>query len=430
MKQYKFTKSNKYVEKARRLIPSQTQTLSKGHTQFPEGASPLFLVKGKGSHVWDVDGNEYVDFALALGPVTLGYNYGAVNRAIKKQLKDGITFSLPHPLEIELSESLTKIIPCAELVRFGKNGSDVTSAAIRIARAYTGRDKIAFCGYHGTQDWYICTTNLNKGIPKIFNKLVFEFEYNNIKSLEEIFKKNKDQIAAVIMEPISIVEPKNNFLHKVKETTHKNGAVLIFDEIVTGFRMSLEGAQGFYGITPDLATFGKGMANGMPISALVGNRKIMKVCEKTFFSMTFGGECLSIAAAIATIKEMKRKNVIKHIWKMGKIFQDGYNKAAKKHGLEKITKCEGLPCHNVITFDYKNEKNSLLLKSILIQECVKRGFLISCSQNFCYSHTKKEMRDAVKALDEALEVIKKAINSKNPAQYLKGVSVSPIFRKV
>jgi len=237
------TKSKEYLERAKKVIPSCTQTFSKGPTQFVQGVSPIYLERGDGSHVFDVDGNEYIDYPLALGPVTLGYNYPRVNEAIIKQLKDGITFSLMHPLEVELAELLINIIPCAEMVRFGKNGSDVTSAAVRVARAYTGRDKIACCGYHGWQDWYIGTTTRSAGVPECIKKLTIPFEYNNIESLERIFSENRDEVAGVIMEPIGIVEPKNNFLEKVKEITHKNGAVLIFDEIVIGFRVSIGGAQ-------------------------------------------------------------------------------------------------------------------------------------------------------------------------------------------
>lgn len=270
----------------------------------------MYLQSGKGSHVFDVDGNEYIDYVMALDPITLGYSYPQVNEAIIRQLERGITFSLMHPLEVELSELLIEVIPCAEMVRFGKNGSDVDSAAVRVSRAYTDREKIACCGYHGWQDWYIGTTTRDRGVPKSTKELTIPFEYNNIKSLERIFIKNKDQIAAVIMEPIIIAEPKDNFLQEVKELTHKNGAILIFDEIVTGFRLALGGAQEYFGLTPNLATFGKGIANGMPLSVIVGKREIMKEFDEVFFSFTFGGETLPLAAAIATIEEIEEKKLL------------------------------------------------------------------------------------------------------------------------
>ncbi|MEW6070046.1 MAG: aminotransferase class III-fold pyridoxal phosphate-dependent enzyme, partial [Candidatus Thermoplasmatota archaeon] len=272
----KLTKSYKYLEKAKKIIPGGTQTFSKSYNQFPLGVSPIYLQRGKGCYVWDIDNNKYIDYILALAPVILGYSYPRVDKAIKDQLKSGIIFSLPHPLELELAEKLTKIIPCCEMVRFGKNGSDATSGAIRVARAFTGRDKIACCGYHGWQDWYICSTTRDKGIPKSIHNLTYTFKYNNIESLEKIFDENKNELAAVILEPISTIEPKNNFLKKVKKITHENDAILIFDEIVTGFRLAVGGAQEYYNVTPDLACLGKSMANGMPLSAIVGKEELMK----------------------------------------------------------------------------------------------------------------------------------------------------------
>ncbi|MCL5072157.1 MAG: aminotransferase class III-fold pyridoxal phosphate-dependent enzyme, partial [Actinobacteria bacterium] len=315
--------SNNIYKEAKKLIPCQTQCLSKGPTQFVDGVAPKYLKKGKGCRVWDVDGNEYIDYGMGLGPIILGYCYDAVDKAIINQLKDAIILTQMHPLEVEVAQLLVDTIPCAEMVRYGKNGSDVTSAAIRLARAYTGRDIIACCGYHGWQDWYIAVTERNAGIPEAVRKLTKQFKYNDIDSLIKIFDKYKGNVACVIMEPMGVVFPKNDFLNKVKELTHKNKAILIFDEVITGFRWSLGGAQEYFNITPDLATFGKAMANGMPLSALVGKKEIMQKLEDVFFSFTFGGEILSLAAAKATINEMKKKNVIEHIHKMGTILAKG-----------------------------------------------------------------------------------------------------------
>ncbi len=263
--------------------------------------------------MWDVDGSEYIDYSMALGPVILGHAFSEVNEVIAGRLKDGIIYTLPHPLEIELAELLVEVIPCAEMVRFGKNGSDATSGAVRAARAYTGRDKIACYGYHGWQNWYIGTTTRSKGVPKSVQRITIAFEYNNLESLKKIFDENKDKIAAVIMEPVGIIEPKGRFLEEVKELTHKNGALLIFDEIITGFRLSLGGAQEYVDVIPDLACFGKAMANGMPISVVVGKKEIMEIFDEIFFSFTFGGEVLSITAAITTIRELSPKDVIAHL---------------------------------------------------------------------------------------------------------------------
>ena len=285
----KLKKSQQLFKKASAVIPLASQTFSKSYLQYIKGRAPLFITRGQGAKVWDVDGNEYVDFINGLLCVVLGYCYPAVDQAIVKQLKNGISFSLPSPLEYELAQMLIKIIPCAEMVRFGKNGSDVTSGAIRLARAVTGRDEIAVCGYHGWHDWYIGSTARNLGVPKSTRRLTHKFEYNNLESLKMIFKKRKGKLAAVIMEPMNYVEPKGNFLQRVKSLAHQNGALLIFDEIITGFRYHLGGAQKLFGVTPDLATFGKSMANGMPIAALVGKKKYMKKVEDIFYSFTYCG---------------------------------------------------------------------------------------------------------------------------------------------
>jgi glutamate-1-semialdehyde aminotransferase len=424
----KLTKSNEYLKRAEQIIPSLTQTLSKGPTQFVQGVAPTYLERGRGSHVWDVDGNEYIDYVMALGPVILGYNYPRVNEAITQQLKKGISFSLMHPLEVELAELLAEVIPCAEMVRFSKNGADVTTAAIRVSRAYTGREKIAQCGYHGWLDWTICTTTRDKGVPKQMKNLTLPFKYGSIETLEKIFDENKNEIAAVIMEPIGIEEPSRYFLEKIEELTHENGALLIFDEIVTGFRMALGGAQEYFGVTPDLACFGKAMANGMPLSTIVGKKEVMKEFQNVFFSLTFGGETLSLAASLATINEIKEKNVIEHIWKQGNKLKDGYNELAKKFGIDSYTKCLGWGPRTIIQFLNKEGNEWLELKSLFQQEVVKRNILW-IYHLLSYSHSDEDIKKTLEAYAEALAILKKAINEGNIEKYLEGKKVQPVFRE-
>jgi glutamate-1-semialdehyde 2,1-aminomutase/spore coat polysaccharide biosynthesis protein SpsF len=418
-----------YLTRAKRLIPSQTQTFSKGPTQFVQGVSPAFLARGQGSHVWDVDGNEYIDYITALGPVILGYNYPAVTEAVIKQIHDGTSFSLPHYLEVELAELLVELIPCAEMVRFGKNGSDATAGAVRVARAFTVRDKIACCGYHGWQDWYIGTTTRRLGVPKSIQQLTLTFEYNNIESLERLFEENPDEIAAVIMEPVGVIEPEDDFLAKVKDVTHKNGALLIFDEIVTGFRVALGGAQAYFGVIPDLACFGKAMANGFPLSAVVGRREIMELFDEVFFSFTFGGEAVSLAAAAATIKEMQEKIVIGHLWEQGQKLKDGYNVLARELGMAGYTQCVGLPPHTVMTFRDKDGATGLVLRSLLQQELVKRSVLFLVGNNICYSHSDADVDHTLRAYRAALEYMAKAFDSDDPLAFLEGEPVQPVFRR-
>lgn len=288
----RYQQSEALLERALRTIPLGSQTFSKSRTQYPFGVSPYFIERGRGSHVWDVDGNEYVDMISGLCALTLGYCDPDVDAAVKAQLEDGIIFSLPHRLEMEVAEQLVSMVPCAEMVRFGKNGSDATAGAVRVARAFTGRDHVAVCGYHGWQDWYIGTTARNRGVPQATRDLSHTWAYNNIESLDAIFKAHPGQVAAVILEPMNVVEPAPGFLQAVKELTHKHGALLVFDETITGFRYANGGAQQLFGVTPDLATFGKGLANGYPVSAVAGRADVMQLMEEIFFSFTFGGETL------------------------------------------------------------------------------------------------------------------------------------------
>lgn len=422
-------RSYELKERAMQLIPSCTQTFSKGPTQFVQGVAPVFLARGAGSHVWDLDGNEYIDYPMALGPIILGHNYPAVTDAVMRQIRDGTTFSLPHPLEVELAEMLVKIIPCAEMVRFAKNGSDATSGAVRVARAYTGRDIIACCGYHGWEDWHIGTTTRNKGVPKAVQELTIPFEYNSMDSLKRIFVQHPGQVAGVIMEPVGLVEPRDGFLEQVQELAHREGAVLIFDEIVTGFRLAVGGAQEYYRVTPDLACFGKAMANGYPIAAVVGQRAIMQLFDEVFFSFTFGGETLSLAAAMATITEIRKKNVIGHLWEQGQKLKDGYNVLAREFGIERLTECVGLAPRTVITFQHEAEAESLAIKSLFQQECLKRGVFFSGNQNICYSHSDADINHTLRVYRAALEILTDALKMGNLNERLEGPPIQPVFRR-
>jgi glutamate-1-semialdehyde-2,1-aminomutase len=415
--------------KSAAVIPAGSQTLSKGPTQYVQGVAPNFLVRGEGSHVWDVDGNEYIDYPMALGPIILGHCYPVVMEAVKRQLAQGMAFSLPHPLEIEVAERLVEMIPCAEMARFGKNGSDATAGAVRLARSYTGRDKIACCGYHGWQDWYIGSTTFNRGVPKAVQQLTLTFEYNNLESLRQIFAEHPGEIAAVILEPIGIVEPQENFLQEVRQLCRQENCLLIFDEVITGFRLARGGAQEHFGVIPDLACFGKAMANGFPISAVVGPREIMKLFEETFFSFTFGGEALSLAAAQATMKEIAEKDVIKHLWEQGRILSDGVNVLAREFGVERFVRCAGLSPRTVVSFFDEGGKESLLIKSLFQQECLKRGVLFSGGQNLCFSHSTEDVEYTLRVYRTAMEFIGDAIRRDRVSEKLEGTPVQPVFRR-
>jgi glutamate-1-semialdehyde 2,1-aminomutase len=417
--------SDKLYHRAKKLIPSVTQTLAKGPGQYVKGIAPKYLVKGKGSHVWDVDGNEYIDYNMGIGPLSLGYSFKETNDAIKKQLEDGITFSLMHPLEVEVAELINEIIPNAESVRFSKTGADVASAAIRLARAYTGKNSVLCCGYHGWHDWYISVTDRNKGIPGTTMDNTYTFNYNDI---ESVIDSIDDDTAAIILEPFVFDAPKDNFLENLRQICTDRNIVLIFDEMWTGFRVALGGAQEFFGIKADIACFSKAVANGMPISILTGKKEILALLEKdVFFFTTFGGEALSLAAAKATINFMKENNVQAYLEKQGAKLKYGYNKIAEEYGMS-YTRCIGFPCRTMITFD-ASAGNPLEIKSLFQQEMIKRGILWNGFHNMSYSHSDEDIEYTLKTYRIVLEIIKKAVDEKDILGHLKGLPVEPVFRK-
>ncbi len=419
-------KSDELYKIALDLIPATTQTLAKGPQQNVKGIAPKYLEKGKGSHVWDVDGNEYIDFNMGIGPLSLGYAYPKVDNAIKKQLEDGITFSLMHPLEVEVAKLIHEVIPNAESVRYSKTGADVTTAAIRVARAYTGREKVLCCGYHGWHDWYISVTDKNNGIPKAINDLTFTINYNDIQSVKDSIDSD---IAAIILEPFVFEPPKDNFLHELRKLCDDNGILLIFDEMWTGFRIALGGAQEYFGVKADMATFSKAVANGMPLSILTGRKEVMNVLDNdVFFYTTFGGEALSLAAAKATLEELRDKNVPAYLAAQGKKLKDGYNQIANDLGME-FTKCIGYECRSLITFDAK-AGNPLEIKALMQQEMIKRGILWGGFHNMSFSHTDADVEYTLKVYREVLPILKKAVDEKSVMKYLKGEPVAPVFRKV
>ena len=361
-------RSNAIYERAKKIIPSGGQTYSKGVSQFVEGFAPKYLSDGSGAYVSDVDGNEYLDYVMGLHPLILGYADPDVNKAVIAQVERGSTFSLHNELEVIVAEMLIDVIPCAEMVRFGKNGADATTIGVRIARTVTGRDHIAYCGYHGWHDWFIANTDLNSGIPDFNKQLAHSFTYNDLDSLEKIFQDYPDQVAIVIMEPLSVEEPQNNFLEEVQKMTKHHGALLMFDEVMTGFRFSLGGAQELTGVIPDLTSLAKAISNGVPLSAIVGKKEYMKVLDKTFFSFTYGGDCIGLAAAQACISKIRTHDVPDHIWRLGAVLKDGINELAANHQLEEFIQCIGYPCRSVVSFDGKGKYNDLEMKSFFQQE--------------------------------------------------------------
>jgi glutamate-1-semialdehyde aminotransferase len=421
------TESDKLYERALNVQKPVTQTLAKGPGQFTNGVAPKYIQRGKGSHVWDVDGNEYIDFNSAIGPISLGYAYPAVDEAIKKQLESGITFSMMHPLEVEVSELIQQIIPNAEAVKISKTGADVCSAAIRVARAFTGREKVFCCGYHGWHDWYIGITSRNAGIPEAIQNMTFTFEYNDIDSIKAALDET---VAALILEPFIFEAPKPGFLKELAEACKVNGTLLIFDEMWTGFRIALGGAQEYFGVKPDLAVYSKACANGMPIALLTGRADVMELFNSQVFSYTtFGGEALSLAACIATINELRDKNVPQYLDEKGGLMKDGYNQIAIETGMDIYTRCIGYNCRSMVTFT-PEAGNGLEVKTLMQQEMIKRGVLWAGFHNMCYSHTDEDIAYTLSAYRDVMPIMKEAITSGNIKQYLKGEVLEAVFRKV
>ena len=424
-----FTRSNELYERALNSIPLASQTFSKSAMNFPRRASPLFLERGQGAYVWDYDGNKYIDYVLGLMPIVLGYCDPDVDDAIRKQLNNGIIFSLPSDLEIQLAEKLIELIPCAEMVRFGKNGSDATSAAIRLARAYTGRDRIAVCGYHGWHDWYIGTTARNLGVPKSVQDLSSKFIFNDLDSLERLLKTDLTGFAAVILEPTGLFEPENGFLEGVRGLCDQNGVVLVFDEIVTGFRVDMGGAQRKYGVTPDLATFGKAMANGMPISTIVGKREIMKLMDDIFFSGTFGGETLSLAAALATITKLEKINAPKVFERTGRTIRNAVQSIITDFEVDDIVSVAGVDWWPRIEVSEYRNISQIGVNTLLRQELIQSGVFIGGGFNLSIAHNDESVIvETLSSIRQSFEKFSTYLKHDNPLSNLQGDLIKPVFQ--
>lgn len=398
--------SKNYKERSKKVIPHLTGTFSRNASHFVEGVYPVYVRSGNGSHFIDVDGNKFLDYLMGLGPITLGYNYQAVNEAIISQLKQGILFSLPHPIEVELSELLCNTIPHTDMVKFEKSGSNVVTGAVRAARYLTKRDKIAYCGSGGVwHDWQAIMVSRDGGVPDFNRQLIHIFDYNDIDGLEQIFSDNKDEIATIVLEPTIYERPKNDFLKKVRKIADENNSLLILDEVITGFRFDLGGAQKYFNIKGDLVCFGKGMGNGLPIAAITGPNEFMKSFDDLWVSSTYNSENLSLAGTLAAVNEMKNKDTIKHCWDMGTKLFDGWNKIADENGLN--TKMIGYPIRMTLTCHDSKNQLSDSLKALVLQEMVKKGIFISPSVAFlCYSHSLEDIVDTLDIWSEVSSKIK------------------------
>jgi glutamate-1-semialdehyde 2,1-aminomutase/spore coat polysaccharide biosynthesis protein SpsF len=422
-----FALSQALLAEAERFIPQGSQTYSKSSKQFPVGHAPLFLSHGEGGRVWDVDGNVYVDMICGLLPVMLGYADPDVDYAIREQLSHGITFSLPTVLETELARRINALVPCAEKVRFAKNGSDATAAAIRIARAFTSRERVMVCGYHGWQDWYIGSTSRFKGVPKAVQELTHVVPYNNLEAVEQMLAAHKGEFAAMIMEPVNTTLPEDGYLQGLKALLHAHGVLLVFDEVITGFRMAKGGAQEYFGVTPDLACFGKAMGNGMPISAVAGRSDVMSEMDQIFFSGTFGGEALSLAASIAVLDKIVREPVIETLWRNGAALRTGVQALVHKHGLEMVLILKGLDPWVILDFLPQPGASREAIKTLFLTRMAQNGVLVMGSHNVNYAHNACDIAQVLHAYDEVLGHISNELMRGTLEQNLACPVVYPAF---
>jgi glutamate-1-semialdehyde 2,1-aminomutase len=423
-------------QRARELIPGGCHTYAKGDDQFPECAPP-FIARGSGCHAWDLEGREYIEYGMGLRAVTLGHAFPPVVEAVMRELSGGVNFSRPAPIEVECAETFLRLVPGAEMVKFCKDGSHAVDGAVRLARAHMGRDMIAICGDHpffSTSDWFIGATDMPAGIPEATRAQVVKFRYNDLASLEALFDEHPGKIACVVMEAARIEEPRPGYLAGVKALAHARGALLVFDEMITGFRWHRHGAQHLYGVTPDLATFGKAMANGFSVSALCGRRDIMRLGgfdhdrERVFvLSTTHGAETHQLAAAIATMRFYEDHPVVETLHARGARLREGYTQAAARHGLTGYVDLVGRDCNLLFTTKNAEKTPSQPFRTLFMQEMIRRG-VIAPSFVVSYSHSEADIDRTVEAADRALSVYAEAL-SDGVEQHLEGRAVKPVFRR-
>jgi len=434
----RFENSDRLCARAQEIIPGGAHTYSKGADQSPK-LGPKLIERGKGCFVWDVDGNKYLDWGMGLTAVNLGHAYKPVLDAVRRELVKGSNFQCPSPMESELAEYFISQVPGAEMVKFAKNGSTVTTAAVKLARAYTGRDLVAFCADHGFfsyDDWFMGKKPNNSGVPREVAELSLTFRYNDIKSVEDLFAKYPGQIACVILEPMEFDYPADGFLHKLKELCAKNGAVFILDEMITGFRLGYPGAHSMLGVQADLTTWGKGVANGFSCCMLAGKKEIMELGginhqkERVFLiSTTHGAETHALAAALATIKIVKETGLVERNKKLGESLRKGLEEVIKAKGLAEYITVKGDPCWLLMQF--RDEKKEFCdgYKTLVFQEAVKHGVLFRGTFPLSLSHGEKEIEKTLKVFGRILKAYKKALSRGGYRELLTGDPVKPVFRK-
>jgi len=423
----RYLESERLLELAESVIPLGSQTFSKSRTQYPVGVSPFFASKSSGSYLWDVDGNKYVDLVASLAAVTLGYGDPDINRAVKRQLKKGVSLSLSSKLETIVAEKIINLVPSAEMVRFAKNGSDATSAAVRIARYFTRRDHIISIGFHGWHDWYIGSTTRSMGVPSAVQALTLSARYNDLSHVENLFDKVKGDVAAVILEPMNSVDPTPGYLESLKNFCSSNNILLIFDEVITGFRFAKGGAQELFGVTPDLSCFGKGIANGFPISVIAGKREIMEGFKDVFFSGTFGGELLSLTAANVVLDKVSEGRVIPELYRIGNAIQQSLMSEIS-HNKYEFVNLSGNPTWTFLNWTLNSDALQNQVKTYFLQEMFRRGILVLSTNNITTTLSQKDISKILTAYAEVFGAISQALESDSLDALLECQPIVPLFK--
>lgn len=433
----KFDESNRLRERAKRLIPGGAHTYSKGDDQFPQ-LSPGFITHAKGALAWDPDGNEFLDWGMGLRSVCLGHAHDSVLDVVRAQIEKGVNFTRPSLLEADLAELLVDTVPSAEMVKFAKNGSDVTTAAVRLSRAYTGRDMVIRCLDHpffSVDDWFIGDTAMDAGIPQGAKNLTKHFPFNDANALELLLEEHSGKVACIILEAAATAPPQPGFLERVRELATQHATVLVFDEIISGFRWDVRGAQHYYGVTPDLSTFGKAMANGFSLSALVGKRDIMErggldhPYPRVFLlSTTNGTETHCLAASLLTIQLLRDTPIIEENWRVGRQLREGFNELAALHGIGQRARMQGVDISPWYAFYDSAGRVDMALRTLFLQETIRHGVLIPYVA-ISASHRQAEVARTLDAVDKALKVVAQAMDKGSVEGLLIGPVVKPVFRK-
>lgn len=434
-------RSLQLFRKAKRLIPGGCQLVSRRPSRWAFGVSPIYAERAKGCRIWDVDGNEYVDWTSAVGPIILGYADEVLDAAVREQMSKGSIYSILHESEIELAEELIRLVPSAEMVRYAKGGGEACAVAVRIARGVTGRDKMLFCGYHGWHDWYLAA-NLGSetladhllpgieptGVPAALEGTAIPFSYGELEMLESLLEQHEGEIAGIIMEPMRSELPPAGYLESVRDLATRHGVVLIFDEVSCGFRIALGGVQEFLGVVPDLTVFAKAISNGYPMGAVVGRRQFMEPVANMFISSAYWDDNIGVVAALTTLRELQRRHAIAHFHALGTAFKQRFNQAAREVGI--AAECLGVEGHPAIRFHVDDQATAKKVQTLFIQENARRGAFLSSGFFFNCAHDEEALDKTETAFRGSLTVIQDGLENDRLDELLDAELQTDLFRRM